>query len=118
MFKLWRYAEEEADAPYTSDLDTLPDRHLLYVLLHNNRALARTRFGYHDGEVETCAAVLQIVGVGYHPAGEAKVESEECGAGVGLAHVSTYSLTPDRACASIFVSHPGNPPPATAQVYF
>jgi tetratricopeptide (TPR) repeat protein len=82
MFKLGRYAE--ADALYSSALDVLPDKHLLRVPLYNNRALAKIRCGDHSGAVEDCTAVLEIIGTDYHPAREAKVTREECGAGVDI----------------------------------
>ena len=83
MFKLGRYAE--AESSFTRALDVLPERHLLRVPLCNNRALARIRCGDHSGAIEDCTAVLEIIGVDFHPAREAKVEREECGAGVDLA---------------------------------
>ncbi|KII94524.1 hypothetical protein PLICRDRAFT_127526 [Plicaturopsis crispa FD-325 SS-3] len=82
MFKLGRYAE--AATAYTLAIDALPATHLLRVPLHNNRALARLRTGEHAGAVEDCTAVVGIVGDGYHPARERRVQAREEGAEVDL----------------------------------
>ncbi|PCH40723.1 hypothetical protein WOLCODRAFT_117539 [Wolfiporia cocos MD-104 SS10] len=82
MFKLGRYAE--AEAAYSAAIGALPAGHLLLVPLLNNRALARLKTGDHAGVVEDCTAVVSMVGAGYHPSREARVEREEDGAGVDL----------------------------------
>ncbi|KZT29562.1 hypothetical protein NEOLEDRAFT_1056517 [Neolentinus lepideus HHB14362 ss-1] len=82
-FKLGQYSE--AEAAYSLAIAALPEKHLLLVQLYNNRALARLKTGNHNGAVEDCTAVIDIVGEGYHPAKEAKVSGEAEGAGVDLA---------------------------------
>ncbi|KAG6866605.1 hypothetical protein C0991_000715 [Blastosporella zonata] len=81
-FKLGQYAE--AEAAYTSGIAALPSGHLLLVPLHNNRALARLRTGDHTGAGTDAGVVVELVGAGYHPQREAKVDREDEGAGVDL----------------------------------
>ncbi|KAI5117503.1 hypothetical protein M0805_009672 [Coniferiporia weirii] len=83
MFKLGQYAE--AEKAYSAALTSLPENHLLVIPLYNNRALTRIKTGDHSGAVEDCTTVLSIIGLGYHPAREAKVSREEEGASVDLA---------------------------------
>ncbi|KAG6908358.1 hypothetical protein DXG01_005176 [Tephrocybe rancida] len=89
-FKLGQYAE--AEASYTSGIDALPSGHLLLVPLHNNRALARLRTGDHAGAVTDAGAVLELVGTGYHPKREVKVEKVEEGGGVDLGDALVKAL--------------------------
>ncbi|KAI0089293.1 hypothetical protein BDY19DRAFT_889810 [Irpex rosettiformis] len=90
MFKLGRYAE--AETAYSYAIAALPDSHLLLIPLYNNRALTRIKTGDHGGAVEDCTTVLKIIGVGYHPAREAKVTKEEEGAAVDLADAYVKAL--------------------------
>ncbi|KZT06456.1 uncharacterized protein LAESUDRAFT_179031 [Laetiporus sulphureus 93-53] len=82
MFKLGRYAE--AETLYSRAIAALPAAHLLLVPLYNNRALARNKIGDYAGAIEDCSAVVEIVGMGYRPERERRVEREEEGAGVDL----------------------------------
>ncbi|GLB34387.1 putative SWA2 protein [Lyophyllum shimeji] len=89
-FKLGQYAE--AEAAYTLGLGALPARHLLLVPLHNNRAIARLKTGDYAGAIADAGAVIELVGAGYHPAREAKVERVEEGAGVELGDALVKAL--------------------------
>ncbi|TFK74509.1 hypothetical protein BDN72DRAFT_833502 [Pluteus cervinus] len=81
-FKLGQYAESES--AYSSAVACLPDGHLLLVPLYNNRALTRLKTGDYPGAIEDATKVVELIGVGYHPARELKVEKEEEGSGVDL----------------------------------
>ncbi|KAF5369691.1 hypothetical protein D9615_010167 [Tricholomella constricta] len=89
-FKLGQFAE--AESAYTTGIGALPPGHLLLVPLHNNRALARLRTGDHAGAVADAGLVVELVGVGYHPAREVRVEREEEGAGVELGDALVKAL--------------------------
>ena len=67
-FKLGRFSE--AAESYTAALDPLPTGHLLTVPLLNNRAAARVKSGDHAGAIADCSQVIEIIGIGYHPANE------------------------------------------------
>ena len=67
-FKLGRFSEA-ADF-YTAALNPLPTGHLLTVPLLNNRAAARVKSGDHAGAIVDCSQVIEIIGIGYHPAKE------------------------------------------------
>jgi tetratricopeptide (TPR) repeat protein len=82
LYKLGQYAD--AASSYTLALDALPDGHLLRVPLLTNRAAARLKTGEYAAAVEDCQATIEIVGAGYHPARERRVERAEDGAGVDL----------------------------------
>ncbi|KAF9463679.1 hypothetical protein BDZ94DRAFT_1217783 [Collybia nuda] len=89
-FKLGQYGD--AEAAYTSAIACLPASHLLLIPLYNNRALSRLKTGDHRGAVEDATTVTEIIGVGYHPAREAKVEAEQEGASVDLADALVKAL--------------------------
>ncbi|KAG6830423.1 hypothetical protein H0H87_008171 [Tephrocybe sp. NHM501043] len=89
-FKLGQYAE--AEAAYSSGIGALPFGHLLLVPLHNNRALARLRTGDHAGAITDAGVVVELVGPGYHPLREVKVEKVEEGAGVDLGDALVKAL--------------------------
>ncbi|KAG6890288.1 hypothetical protein C0995_009494 [Termitomyces sp. Mi166 len=89
-FRLGQYAE--AEAAYTLGIGALPPGHLVLVPLHNNRALARLRTGDYSGAVADAGVVLNLIGAGYHPQCEAKVEKEDEGAGVDLGDALVKAL--------------------------
>ena len=81
-YKLGQFGD--AESAYSSAIASLPSSHLLLVPLLNNRALTRLKTGNASGAVEDCTTVVELVGVTYHPAREAKVTRDDCGAGVDL----------------------------------
>jgi tetratricopeptide (TPR) repeat protein len=83
MFKLGRFSE--AENAYSSAIGAIPDSHLLLVQLYNNRALSRLKTGDYSGTVDDSSYVIKLIGASYHPAREAKVTTDEEGAGVDLA---------------------------------
>lgn len=77
-YKLGQF--NEAESAFSNAISSLPTQHLLLIPLYNNRALARLKTGNQSGAVEDCTAVIELVGVGYHPAREEKVVEERlCG---------------------------------------
>lgn len=90
MFKLGRYAE--AETAYSAAISGLPSAHLLLIPLYNNRALARIKTGDHNGAIEDCTTVIELIGPEYHPAREAKVTKEDEGASVDLAEGMVKAL--------------------------
>ncbi|KAL7420261.1 auxilin-like clathrin-binding protein required for normal clathrin function [Cryptotrichosporon argae] len=73
-FKLGRFAE--AESAYSSAISSLPERHLLLVPLHNNRAAARLKLGDSGPAAADCSTVLDLVGPLYHPSKEAPLPAE------------------------------------------
>ena len=82
-FKLGQYGE--AEKCYSNAIGALPHSHLLLVPLYNNRALTRIKTGDHTGAVDDCTKVINMIGVSYHPAREAKVTKEDEGSSVDIA---------------------------------
>ncbi|RDB20082.1 UBA domain-containing protein 7 [Hypsizygus marmoreus] len=89
-FKLGQYAD--AEASYTAAIACLPASHLLLVPLYNNRSLMRLKTGDHTGAIDDATAAIEIVGLNYHPAKEARVERREDGAEVELGDALVKAL--------------------------
>jgi tetratricopeptide (TPR) repeat protein len=73
-FKLGRFTE--AETAYSTAISSLPEGHLLLVPLWNNRAATRLKLGESEGAVADCAAVIDLVGPGYHPSKETPLSGE------------------------------------------
>lgn len=82
-FKLGQYSE--AEAAYSTAIAALPESHLLRIPLYNNRALTRLKTGDYSGAADDTTAVLDIIGLGYHPSRELKVSRADEGASADLA---------------------------------
>ncbi|KDQ15523.1 hypothetical protein BOTBODRAFT_65563 [Botryobasidium botryosum FD-172 SS1] len=89
FFKLGRFAE--AESSYTSAIDLLPSGHLGLVPLLNNRALSRIKTGDHSGAAQDATAVIEVIGVDYHPDREAPLPAEVAEINLGDALVKALS---------------------------
>ncbi|WVQ82582.1 hypothetical protein IAT38_004712 [Cryptococcus sp. DSM 104549] len=86
-FKLGRFSE--ADSAYSSAIASLPAGHLLLIPLYNNRAATRLKLGDSASAAADCSAVIDLVGLGYHPSKETPLPAElaevRLGEGLGKA---------------------------------
>ena len=73
-FKLGRFPE--AEKAYSSAISSLPEGHILLVNLYNNRAATRLKLGEAGSSAEDSTAVIEIVGLSYHPSREESLPAE------------------------------------------
>ncbi|CAI2185206.1 9315_t:CDS:2 [Funneliformis geosporum] len=59
QFKLGQFGE--AEQLYSLAIDSLPSKHLLRVILYNNRAAAKLKNGDHRGCAEDCTLSLRLI---------------------------------------------------------
>jgi len=68
-FKLGRFTE--AESSYSTAISILPSGHLHLIPLYNNRAATRIKLGESNGAAQDSSAVIEIIGITYHPSKEA-----------------------------------------------
>ncbi|CAG8567699.1 3542_t:CDS:2 [Acaulospora morrowiae] len=59
VFKLGQF--DEAEKFYSLAIESLPSKHLLLVVLYNNRATTRLKIGNNRGCVEDCTFALELI---------------------------------------------------------
>ncbi|OWZ60030.1 UBA/TS-N domain-containing protein [Cryptococcus neoformans c45] len=70
-FKLGRFTE--AESSYSSAIAALPAGNLFLIPLLNNRATTRLKLGDSVNAAADCTAVIDLVGIAYHPGKEASL---------------------------------------------
>ncbi|KAL7416023.1 hypothetical protein BDY24DRAFT_252764 [Mrakia frigida] len=88
-FKLGQFGD--AEAAYTSAIDSLPSGHLRLLPLLNNRAAARLKNGDHSGSAADSTSVINLVGIDYHPSKEHPLPSDFADLQLGEALVKALS---------------------------
>lgn len=73
-FKLGRFTE--AESSYSSAIAALPAGNLFLIPLLNNRATTRLKLGDSVSAAADCTAVIDLVGIAYHPGKEASLPAE------------------------------------------
>lgn len=73
-FKLGRFTE--AESSYSSAIAALPAGNLFLIPLLNNRATTRLKLGDSVNAAADCTAVIDLVGIAYHPGKEASLPAE------------------------------------------
>lgn len=73
-FKLGRFTE--AESCYSSAIAALPKDNLFLIPLLNNRATTRLKLGDAVNAATDCTAVIDLVGISYHPGKEAPLPAE------------------------------------------
>lgn len=73
-FKLGRFTE--AESSYSSAIAALPAGNLFLIPLLNNRATTRLKLGDSVNAAADCTAVIDLIGIAYHPGKEASLPAE------------------------------------------